>query len=43
MYMEPSSFDVDNHPRVILWDEKERKYRLVNVNDNSTCLTTRDS
>ena len=39
MYMEPSSFDVDNHPRIILWDEKERKYRMAKLNDDKTCLT----
>jgi hypothetical protein len=38
MYMEPSSFDVDNHPRIILWDEKERLYRMAKINDDSTCL-----
>lgn len=38
MYMEPSSFDVDNHPRIIVWDEKERKYRMVKLNDESTLL-----
>lgn len=38
MYMEPSSFDVDNHPRIILWDEKERKYRMAKLNDDSTLL-----
>ena len=38
MYMEPSSFDVDNHPRIILWDEKERKYRMAKLNDDCTCL-----
>jgi hypothetical protein len=38
MYMEPSSFDVDNHPRIILWDEKERLYRMAKLNDDSTCL-----
>lgn len=43
MYTEPSSFDVDNHPRMILWDEKERKYRLVKMNDDSTCLRVRDN
>ena len=43
MYMEPSSFDVDNHPRVIIWDEKESQYRLINVNDDSTCLMNKDS
>ena len=41
MYMEPSSFDVDNHPRIILWDEKEGLYRLAKLNDDSTCLTTK--
>ena len=41
MYMEPSSFDVDNHPRIILWDEKERKYRMAKLNDDDTCLTVR--
>ena len=41
MYMEPSSFDVDNHPRIILWDEKERKYRMAKLNDDTTCLTTK--
>ena len=43
MYMEPSSFDVDNHTRVIIWEEKERKYRLINVNDDTTCLTNKDN
>ena len=43
MYMEPSSFDVDNHPRIILWDEKERKYRMAKLNDDTTCLTVKDS
>jgi len=38
MYMEPSSFDVDNHPRMIVWDEKERKYRMVKLSDDSTCM-----
>lgn len=41
MYMEPSSFDVDNHPRIILWDEKERKYRMVKLNDETTLLRTK--
>ena len=41
MYMEPSSFDVDNHPRIILWDEKERKYRMAKLNDDSTSLRTK--
>ena len=41
MYMEPSSFDVDNHPRIILWDEKERMYRMAKLNDDTTCLTTK--
>ena len=41
MYMEPSSFDVDNHPRIIIWDEKERKYRMAKISDDSTCLTTK--
>ena len=41
MYMEPSSFDVDNHPRIILWDEKERLYRMAKVNDDTTCLRTK--
>ena len=43
MYTEPSSFDVDNHPRIILWDEKERKYRMAKLNDDSTCLRVKDS
>lgn len=43
MYMEPSSFDVDNHPRIILWDEKERKYRMAKLNDDKTCLTVKDN
>ena len=43
MYMEPSSFDVDNHPRIILWDEKERMYRMAKLNDDTTCLTVRDN
>ena len=43
MYMEPSSFDVDNHPRVIVWDEKERKYRMVKVTDDSTYLRVKDN
>mgnify|MGYP003291812718 CR=1 FL=1 len=43
MYMEPSSFDVDNHPRIILWDEKESKYRMAKLNDDSTCLRVRDN
>lgn len=38
MYMEPSSFDVDNHPRIILWDEKNRMYRMAKLNDDTTCL-----
>ena len=38
MYMEPSSFDVDNHPRMVVWDEKERKYRMVKLSDDSTCM-----
>ena len=37
MYMEPSSFDVDNHPRIILWEEKERKYKMAKLNDDTTC------
>ena len=41
MYMEPSSFDVDNHPRIILWDEKERMYRMAKLNDESTMLRTK--
>lgn len=41
MYMEPSSFDVDNHPRIILWDEKERKYRMAKLNDDDTCLRSK--
>ena len=41
MYMEPSSFDVDNHPRIILWDEKEEVYRMAKLNDDSTCLRVR--
>lgn len=41
MYMEPSSFDVDNHPRIILWDEKERMYRMAKLNDDTTCLRTK--
>ena len=41
MYMEPSSFDVDNHPRIVIWDEKERKYRMAKLNDDETCLTTK--
>ena len=41
MYMEPSSFDVDNHPRIILWDEKENMYRMAKLNDDTTCLTTK--
>ena len=36
--MEPSSFDVDNHPRIILWEEKERKYKMAKINDESTLL-----
>lgn len=36
MYMEPSSFDVDNHPRIILWEEKERKYKMAKFNDETT-------
>ena len=43
LYMEPSSFDVDNHPRIILWDEKERKYRMAKLNDDKTCLTVKKS
>ena len=43
MYMEPSSFDVDNHPRIILWDEKERKYRMAKINDDSTNLRVKDN
>ena len=43
MYMEPSSFDVDNHPRMITWDEKERKYRMVKIDDDSTLLRTKDN
>lgn len=43
MYMEPSSFDVDNHPRIILWDEKERVYRMAKLNDDSTCLRVKDN
>lgn len=43
MYMEPSSFDVDNHPRIIIWDEKERKYRMVKLNDDTTCLRVKDN
>ena len=41
MYMEPSSFDVDSHPRIILWDEKERQYRMAKIGDDTTCLTTK--
>lgn len=41
MYMEPSSFSVENHPRIILWDEKERKYRMAKISDDSTCLRTK--
>lgn len=41
MYMEPSSFDVDNHPRIILWEEKERKYKMAKINDDSTCNTVK--
>lgn len=36
--MEPSSFDVENHPRIILWDEKESKYRMAKLSDDTTCL-----
>lgn len=43
MYMEPSSFDVDNHPRIILWDEKERMYRMAKLNDDTTCLTVKQN
>ena len=43
MYMQPSSFDVDNHPRIILWDEKERKYRMAKLNDDSTCMRVKDN
>ena len=41
MYTEPSSFDVDNHPRIIIWDEKERLYRMVKLHDDTTSLTTK--
>lgn len=41
MYMEPSSFDVDNHPRIILWEEKERKYKMAKLNDDSTLNTVK--
>lgn len=43
MYMEPSSFDVDNRLRIILWDEKEEKYRMAKLNDDSTCLRVKDN
>lgn len=43
MYMEPSSFDVDNHPRIIVWDEKETKYRMIKLNDDTTCLRVKDN
>ena len=43
MYMEPSSFDVDNHPRIILWDEHVRKYKMAKLSDDNTCLQVKDS
>ena len=43
MYMEPSSFDVDNHPRIILWDEKDSKYTLAKLDDETTCLKSKDN
>ena len=43
MYMEPSSFDVDNHPRIIIWDEKERVFRMAKLNDDETCLRVKDN
>lgn len=38
MYMEPASFDVDNHPRVIVFDEWVNKWRMVNLNNSKTFL-----
>ena len=43
MYMEPSSFDVDNHPRIILWEEKERKYKMAKLDDDTTLNTVKDN
>lgn len=42
MYMEPASFDVDNHPRVIVFDEWINKWRMVNLNDSETFLKVKD-
>ena len=38
MYMEPASFDVDNQPRVIVFDEWVNKWRMVNLNNSETFL-----
>ena len=38
MYTEPASFDVDNHPRVIVFDEWTNRWRMVNLNNSKTFL-----
>ncbi len=42
MYMEPASFDVDNHLRVIAFDEWTNKWRMVNLNKDETFLKVKD-
>ena len=38
LYLEPASFDTDNHPRVIVFDEWINKWRMVNLNNSKTFL-----
>ena len=38
LYTEPSSFDVDNHIKAIVFDEWVNKWRLVNLNNSKTFL-----
>jgi hypothetical protein len=42
LYMEPASFDTDNHLRVIVFDEWTNKWRMVNLNNDQTFLKARD-
>jgi len=42
MYTEPASFDVDNHPRVIVFDEWTNRWRMVNLNKDETFMKVKD-